>query len=498
MNRRHWEQQLQDAFDGVLSDADAEALAERLRSSPAALADYCDQAIMEAELRRETAGARWIPGATPASSRFAVHVHRRRAVISLAVAASVMLLGGLVLRMFWAPAIPAVQVSLTPGSILLAANGSPVVGNELAAGESWMLGQGVAEIRFPNRVRALIDGPASLRIVAENCVEIAGGHSWFHVPPSAAGFRVVTPGFEVTDLGTAFGIDLREDLPPQVHCLEGLVEIRARIGNRHARLLAAGQAAVLRPNGRWTGRSADLSKFRTTLPAEIPSLTLGLTEFHGHVIPVTGDLPGIDGAGARLIHSENARIVIDEGGPALELDGAYIESDWPGISGSAPRTFATWCRLPSGYRPPTAPPLALWGNPATGWNRKFKIAVAANNERTHLRVSFGEIIINGTSDLADGRWHHLAVTYQGNDPAGRPLVRMFVDGVEEVTAAGSVSSGEIRTETETTRSVGLSLGRYELPTHNRDPFLRAALRDYRIFAGVLGPDEIRSLARPAG
>jgi len=124
--------------------------------------------------------------------------------------------------------------------------------------------------------------------------------------------------------------------------------------------------------------------------------------------------------------------------------------------------------------------------------------VAGDSERTHLRVSFGEMIINGTTDLADGRWHCLAVIYQGNDPAGWPLVRMFVDGVEEGIAAGSTPSGEIRRETDTTRSVGLSLGRCELPAHHRDPFLRATLRDYRIFAGVLGPEEIRSLARPAG
>jgi len=231
-------------------------------------------------------------------------------MVSPAVAASVMLPGGLVLRMFWVPEIPAVQVSLTPGSILAAADGYPVFGNALAAGESWTLGQGVAEIRFPDRVRALIDGPVSLRVVAEARLEISGGHSWFHVPVSAAGFRVVAPGFKVKDPGTAFGIDLREELPPQVHCWEGLVEIRTRIGNRLARLLAAGQAAVLRPNGRWTERSGVLTKVRTTLPMQIRSLTLGLTELRGHVIAGIGDMPGVD--------------------------GAYIESDWPGISGSAP------------------------------------------------------------------------------------------------------------------------------------------------------------------
>ena len=494
MNRRMWEQQLEDAFDGNLSDADAVALASRLRESPEFLDDWCDRALLETELQRQAAGLRKIPGAIPPAARLAGQQRiRRLAGISLASAAAILLLGTLVLRMLWVSPTPPATVSLAPGSVLIATDGSPTPAGELASKDTWTLGEGVAEIHLPNQVRALIDGPAVFRIVTNDRMEIRGGHSWFHVPAGDAGFRVITPELEVMDLGTAFGIELREDLPPQVHCLEGAVEIRARRGKRESGKLQAGQAAVLETNGRWTADTADPLKFRTNLPPQRPWLSLAFGDTNGDIIPLEGDLPGIHSTRARLIHPNKARITNDPAGGTLELDGAFIETDWPGISGTAPRTLATWCRLPAGYRPDTAPPLAVWGDPSIATSRKFKVAVVAQHAKTILRVSFGRFLINGSTELADGRWHHIAVTYAGNDPDGRPLVRMFVNGVEEEGVIVSHGDGEIRTETKSIHSVALSLGRYELPAGGRDPFLRAALRDYRIFAGTLDEEEIRRL-----
>jgi hypothetical protein len=422
---------------------------------------------------------------------------RRLAHISLAAAAAVMMLGALVMQVFWVSPIAPASVGLAPGSVLLAADGSSAPAGDLGPNQSWTLRQGVAEIQLPNQVRALIDGPAVFRILADDQLEIQGGHSWFHVPASAAGFRVITPELEVKDLGTAFGIDLREDLPPQVHCLEGSVEIRARQGIRGFGVIKAGEARVLLADGRWTSGSADSLKFRKNLPSQRPWLEFAFGDINGDVVPLKGDLPGVHSAQARLIHPEKARITRDPAGGTLELDGAFIETDWPGISGKAPRTIATWCRLPAGYRPTTAPPLAVWGDLDLAANRKFKVAPMGYEGKTILRVSFGKFLINGSTDLADGRWRHLAVTYAGNDSDGRPLVRMFINGVEEEGAIVAEGDGEIRTETESTGSVSLSLGRYELPASDRDPFLRAALRDYRIFAGTCDEEEIRRLTLDA-
>jgi hypothetical protein len=226
-------------------------------------------------------------------------------------------------------------------------------------------------------------------------------------------------------------------------------------------------------------------------------LEFAFADINGDVVPIQGDLPGVHRAKARLVRPGKARITRDPAGGTLELDGAFIETDWPGISGTAPRTLATWCRLPARYRPATAPPLAVWGDPDLAASRKFKVAVVSHRGKTILRVSFGRFLINGSTDLAGGRWRHLAVTYAGNDPDGRPLVRMFINGVEEEGAIVAEGGGEIRTETESSESVGLSLGRYELPASGRDPFLRAALRDYRIFAGTCDEEEIRRLTLDA-
>lgn len=496
MKHRDTETLIQAAFDGGLDEAAAATLAARLHDSRDALEAYCDHALLEAELCRQASGARKIPGAIPAGARLRARNRRRRiATISLAAAAAVILLAATILRMVWLPMPAHTEVALAPGSTFTRLGGGETAAEGIAIGSSWMLGQGVAELRMANDVRAVIDGPAVIDFLSEDRIGLSGGHAWFHVPPAAAGFRVLAPDFEVTDLGTAFGIDMREDLPPQVHCLDGRILIQARRGNRASATLDAGTAATLEPNGRWTAIPADAEKFRTTLPSALPALHLALEEFANGGIPIRGDLPGTHHATARVIHPERARIIDDGGGPALQFDGAFIETDWPGISGTAPRTFTVWCRLPAGTAPATAPPLALWGNPATGWSRKFKIGIIGSDEGTILRVSFGETMVNGITHLADGEWHHLAVSYLGNDPDGRPIVRMFVNGREESTTIIDLASSTIVTETETSRSTALTLGRYELPARGRDPFLRATLRGYHIHAGELTPEEIRAMAR---
>src|SRR5690606_5810832 len=134
--------------------------------------------------------------------------------------------------------------------------------------------QGVAEVVFESGVQAVIEGPAEMKLVAADRVDLRAGHSWFRVPRNARGFRVVSPQMEVIDLGTEFGVDLREDLPPQVHVMEGRVEVRALRGNRRSRTLDAGEAVVLTPGGRWEGAAFVAGKFRDSLPRALPHLAM--------------------------------------------------------------------------------------------------------------------------------------------------------------------------------------------------------------------------------
>jgi hypothetical protein len=207
---------------------------------------------------------------------------------------------------------------------------------------------------------------------------------------------------------------------------------------------------------------------------------------------------GLASANAVVHEPQRATVVPGIGGPALELDGAHIETDWPGISGTAPRSFACWLRLAEApdRTGGTAPPLAWWGDPTGNWNRKFKVAVVGGGDREAavLRVSFGGTFLDGVTPLPHGEWRHIAVVYAGNDPDGRPDLRAFIDGRPEPLVFAQDTGDSIATAAAGAWSSNLALGRYELPADSRDRFLRAALCRYQIFAGTLDDARIRELA----
>ena len=501
MTARQLDELVQAAFDGSLDEARGEQLRRALRESPAALDVYCRHAVLDSALRSHATGAVKLPGAVHASARLALGLRaRRRVVVSLATAAVLLLCTGIVLSMIWISQAPTAGAAfaLTPGSVLIDAEGSAAHDSRLPTGKRFTLTQGVLEIEFGSGTRTIIEGPAEFQIGGRNSLDLTGGQAWFHAPPQAAGFQVNCPRFRVTDLGTEFGIDQREGWPASVHLITGSVEIQALGGKRAARKLRAEQAAVLTPAGDWQPGRTDRARFRTSLPVELPRLELALGEFDGHSIPLRGTILGLASASAVVHNPQRATVVPGIGGSALELDGAHIETDWPGISGTAPRSFACWLRLAEApaQTGATAPPLAWWGDPTGHWNRKFKVAVVGRGDRDGavLRVSFGGTFLDGATPLPRGEWRHIAVVYAGNDPNGRPDLRAFIDGQPEPLAFAQDTGDSIATATAGSTSSNLALGRYELPADSRDPFLRAALCRYQILAGALNDERIRELA----
>lgn len=495
MSPRELEQLIQNAFDG--EDVDSAALRDSLLSDPTALDAWCDYAILDAELRRHARGRLKVPGTVPAREEVVRRTrHRRQIWASGLAAAAVIVLAAVSLRLFVAQhRNPDAELACSPGSVITGTGGESVVGGPLEKNMPLRLSQGVAKLSLGNGVEAVIEGPARFSITGDNSLSIEGGHSWFRVPAGAEGFTVTSSGLQVVDLGTEFCLDLREDQPASVHVLDGRVEISARGGSRETAQVDAGRAMALQPNGRWLPLPSVSPHFRKELPPALPVLEIDFEEIRGDRLDMGGDILGATGASAILKGKSGARLVPGIDGLALELDGisAWLESDWPGISGTAPRTVSLWCRIPRNARHLATPPLVLWGNPITGWNRKFKVAPLTREDgKTVLRASFGNYLVDGETPIADGEWHHLAVVYRGNGPEGDPDVSLYVDGREESVTRKGAGSGEIRTDTDISR--GMTLGRYELDARGRNPHLRATIDRYRIFAGSLGHEEIRRLA----
>jgi hypothetical protein len=102
---------------------------------------------------------------------------------------------------------------------------------------------GLAQIVFYSGVRVAMEGPAELELISPTEASYHSGRLTAEVPPQARGFRVRTPQMNVTDLGTVFGLDVKERRT-ELHVFTGSVEFEAR-GGAPTRNLQAGAGAVV-------------------------------------------------------------------------------------------------------------------------------------------------------------------------------------------------------------------------------------------------------------
>lgn len=131
---------------------------------------------------------------------------------------------------------------------------------------------------------------------------------------------------------------------------------------------------------------------------------------------------------------------------ALDLDGSndYVQTTFPGISGTAARTVEAWIKTTANANPNAGGVQQIitdWGVFATG--SRFTFCVLWNNA---IRVELSGGGLSGTIAVNDGLWHHVAVVY---NPlfAGNPY-SLYVDGVldntGQITTPINTSSGNMR------------------------------------------------------
>ena len=104
---------------------------------------------------------------------------------------------------------------------------SPAAGAGLVPG-TLKLESGMAAIEFTSGARVLLEGPAELELISGMEALCRSGKLRANVPPPAHGFTIVTPTSRVVDLGTAFGLSVREDGSALVKVMQGKVELRCR------------------------------------------------------------------------------------------------------------------------------------------------------------------------------------------------------------------------------------------------------------------------------
>ena len=141
--------------------------------------------------------------------------------------------------------------------------------------EKIRLTSGIVRLEFDSGVEVTLQGPAEFELLSLTRMKLKDGLLTADVPPGAEGFTVDTPMAEVVDLGTSFGIDLRDDAHSNVSVFDGEVTVDARDGSGK-RLLGEGDSIQIRRDQTVAGLDLDPLPFERLWP--IASGITGSTE----------------------------------------------------------------------------------------------------------------------------------------------------------------------------------------------------------------------------
>ena len=157
---------------------------------------------------------------------------------------------------------------------------------------------------------------------------------------------------------------------------------------------------------------------------------------------------------------------------ALSFDGVddYVQiTGYKGITGAQSRTCCAWIKTTQS----TVGEIMTWGSLDTG--AKWSVGIKTNV--FSVRVQGGNIF--GSTEINDGLWHHVAVTWQPDTDTMLSNAILYVDGAPEII--GSMSDIEINTAASEDVSFG------KMQTYN---YFQGQIDDVRIYDKVLGPNEI--------
>ena len=391
---------------------------------------------------------------------------------------------------------------------------------DLLGAEVFRLASGAAEIQFFSGASMIVEGPAEIALKSAweaSCLE---GAVRMHVPPPARGFKLQAPTSEIVDLGTEFGLVVR-DGSGHVEVFDGEISI-SHLGAASQSVKQGGAFSLSADRGMEAIRSGTVEFPETDrLGARSDDrLRADFARWEAHrdalardkrlIAYYTFDRPDPDAQVPNLAVPRDP-----------ELDGAVILAEpvagrWKGmksalefrrpgsrvrvnIPGEFPAfTFAAWVRVDSLDRRYNA--LFMGDGYEDGephWqirdDGKMMLSVMVDDSRPHPKYSpsrFHHVYFSPPMwDLSmSGEWMHLASVY---DPAGRQ-VSHYVDGalisrevIEPDFFVGSlrIGNGEI--------------GNWGQPFREDPSFairnLNGRLDEVAIFRAALGDAEIKDL-----
>ena len=246
--------QIQKLLDGEISADELAALETELMDNPEAMDSYREFLDLHCALEEEIDNAQILKTQSVVPIDRLLALQRKFTVkVSLLGAAAVLLLAAVTMWYFQTPdhQPPLAKFQTAPGSdFTLTHDGEskPPAGDyhTMAEGSRLVLRHGVAELKLPHDVRAVIEAPAEMMLRDDRTLELSYGRALFQITTEEGqGFIVATPHQRIVDLGTAFGIDsIKGRKEIELHVLEGQVRVDGKDG-KHGKTIQANRSVLL-------------------------------------------------------------------------------------------------------------------------------------------------------------------------------------------------------------------------------------------------------------
>ncbi|MCB1209549.1 MAG: FecR domain-containing protein [Verrucomicrobiales bacterium] len=231
--------------DGSLTVEEARELNDHLRGNPEACEVYLNHITLEAQLEREFGVTHQASSMTNAiESRVLTPSRPRWIKTALAAAAAIVFA-----YFLWPKAgseTPVATVLLSEDCVWQSSSGI-AEGSRLSAGQL-QLASGMAILRFDGGAEAVLRGETTLELQTAMQARLLSGEVVIRAEGDAAGFKLLTPASELTDLGTEFAVKVKSTGVTELQVLDGQVAYGSDIANAgHAVRLQSGKHAETMP-----------------------------------------------------------------------------------------------------------------------------------------------------------------------------------------------------------------------------------------------------------
>lgn len=357
------------------------------------------------------------------------------------------------------------------------------------------LSEGELELTFDSGAVLLLQGQSSLSLESEKRVFLKSGKLSAVVPEEAIGFIVNTPQGTVVDLGTEFGVSVDQDKAMEVHVIEGEVEAGSINGNE-PKLLKKDEALRIEKGGVLLSETKFDQQYFTRVPERSKEINYNyiywpFDKIYGQLVRDEGN-GGLGGSYDLVLPDPKNNIKSGKVGKALYLSGKgeFAQSSYPGIGAANARTVAFWVKIPPNSVQKEAYSIVSWGKVAP--SQKWQVGYNPNPDNGvvgAIRTEFSLGYVIGTTDLRDGRWHHVVSMFiGGSNPDVATHVRHYVDG--KLEGVSGFRPRKINTNISDPDTQPVYLGKYI--NHDRWYF-RGKIDEFFIFDGALTPYQISLL-----